>query len=188
MTQPQPGDIMFGPIGGAAGVLVGLGQVILGEVLPDHWEVRHAAVVTFNYKIVQAMPGGAEEVPLTNDQTSSAKYVFVRPAYLTGSQAWEVAHAAQKYIGTPYSFADYAAIAGLHLGFRNGRIRRYVTTSKHMICSQLADQAMSDAGWHVFDDGRLSQDVTPGALYDQMTKMPGKYWIAGKNADFRDLW
>jgi hypothetical protein len=27
---------------------------------------------------------------------------------------------------------------------------------------------LADAGWHVFDDGRLPQDVTPAALYAKM--------------------
>jgi hypothetical protein len=97
------------------------------------------------------------------------------------SMANAVAFVARGYVGTPYSFLDYAAIAGLHAGVKNGPIRRYVKSTGHMICSQLADQAMSDAGWHVFDDGRLPQDVTPAALYRQMMRMPGQYIVGGTN-------
>jgi hypothetical protein len=61
----------------------------------------------------------------------------------------------------------------VHLGIANGPVRRYVTSSKRMICSQLADQAMSDAGFHVFNDGRLPQDVTPSALFAKLLSLPG---------------
>lgn len=38
----QPGDIGFGPIGGLTGLLVGVGQVLLG----DESRFRHVFVVT----------------------------------------------------------------------------------------------------------------------------------------------
>jgi hypothetical protein len=34
-----------------------------------------------------------------------------------------------------------------------------------MICSQLVDTILCRAGYHLFADGRLPQDVTPGALF-----------------------
>jgi hypothetical protein len=34
-----------------------------------------------------------------------------------------------------------------------------------LICSQLVDRACELAGVHLFDDGRLSGQVTPGDLY-----------------------
>jgi hypothetical protein len=34
-----------------------------------------------------------------------------------------------------------------------------------MICSQLADTAAAEGGWHLFEDGRWPGDVTPGDLY-----------------------
>jgi hypothetical protein len=144
-------------------------------------------------KIVQAMPSGAEEIEI-GAEFWTKDYTYIRPAYGTRAAGFhahapldfvqgvlnqdaEVALKARGYVGTPYSFADYAAIAGVHFGIANGPIRRYVTSSKHMICSQLADQTMSDAGWHVFNDGRLPQDVTPAALHAQMRKMPGQFII-----------
>jgi hypothetical protein len=89
----------------------------------------------------------------------------------------EAARCARRYVGVPYSFADYLAIAGRHLLALKPTDRtpldRYVTTSKRMICSQLVDQALADAGYHVFDDGRIPQDVTPAALYRQLLTLPG---------------
>lgn len=174
LDDVQPGDIMFArhvsPM--AADLLILAGQMFLGQPSYPH----HVAVVVAGApdpKIVQAMPSGAEEVDLdsryfTND------YEFIRPDYpprIGLPFGVSVAAAARRYVGVPYSFADYVALAGARVGIRNGWVRRYVTTSKHMICSQLADQSMSDAGWHVFQDGRLPQDVTPGVLRARMIEM-----------------
>jgi hypothetical protein len=180
-----PGDIMFGPIGGGVGVLVGLGQLMLGDVSRKDWKVRHVGVIVQAsanaVSLVQAMPSGAEEVDLGRERWTE-DYVYVRPRYR--SDRWHngdsVAMAARDYVGTPYSFLDYAALAGLHFGIKNGLVRRRVTRSKHMICSQLADQAMTDAGHHVFEDGRLPQDVTPGELYTAMMQQPGQFFIPGR--------
>ena len=191
---------MFGPISGWAGALVGVGQLILGDATPKDWKVRHVAVVTqssgvgfdsFGYpkgpnpKIVQAMPSGAEEIEIGPEHWTP-DFIYVRPLYSDPYQNFVVGEAARRYVGTPYSFLDYAAITGVHLGIKNGPIRRYVTSSRHMICSQLADQAMCDAGFHVFNDGRLSQDVTPSALYRKLTSMRGAHVVPGLTE--RDYW
>lgn len=188
--EVRPGDIMFARHLRPRSVemLVRAGQWTLGETgYPQHVAVVVQAAGPPPWpepaRIVQAMPSGAEEIALTPEHFTK-DYVYVRPAYAVGepfrigyeyrSQGFKVAHAARTYVGTPYSFLDYAAIAGLHLGVENGPIRRYVTTTGHMICSQLADQAMSDAGFHVFDDGRLPQDVVPSALYRQLLSLSGQ--------------
>jgi hypothetical protein len=187
LADLRAGDIMFARkvTPWAADLLILAGQWSLGEPGWPH----HVGVVTeagdldpvlgrFTRwpKMVQAMPSGAEEIEIGPDFWTS-NYVYVRPRYMQDGTALRVservARAARGYIGTPYSFADYAAIEGVHLGIENGPIRRYVTSSKHQICSQLADQSMSDAGFHVFTDGRLPQDVTPGALYKRLLELPG---------------
>lgn len=191
----RPGDFMFGPIGGfIPGVVpVGAGQILLAtrkERLSWRlwWKYRHVAVVvqagvydhqlsrmTAGPRIVQAMPHGAEEIEIGSEHWQDG-YLYVRPPYAGTSTGWpigeRVAYQARRYIDTPYSYLDYVAIEGVHLGIKNGPIRRYVTSSEHMICSQLADQAAADAGWHIFDDGRLPQDVVPAELVRQMISVP----------------
>lgn len=176
----QPGDVMFArhvsPRSVDRGIL--LGQVTLGQagyphhvaVVVEAGQVDVTGVRARRARIVQAMPHGAEEIEIGQEHWTS-DYTYLRPVYRTYEET--VAEAARRYVGTPYSFADYVALAGWHFGVRNGLVRRYVTASKHMICSQLADQAMSDAGFHVFDDGRLPQDVTPSDLYGKLAAMPG---------------
>jgi hypothetical protein len=187
----RPGDIGFSNITGAAGALVWLGQHLLAASEPDEGKIKHVFMVTEPLSdtgghgpwIVQAMPHGAEEIEIGQEYWTD-DFVYVRPDYADQvnpfrpgieyrSQGWRAANAARKYLDTPYSFLDYAAILGLHMGIKNGPIRRYVTTSKHMICSQLVDQALSDAGFHVFDDGRLPQDVMPIELYRALLLIPG---------------
>lgn len=195
IEQLRPGDIGFTNIGGAAGALIWAGQKIVDAASREESKFKHVFAVvsaggseredTFQLsrtRIVQAMPSGAECIEIGQEHWSP-HFVYIRPRYSPhGMEMSErVAQKAMNYVGTPYSFLDYVAIAGLHVGIKNGPIRRRVTSSKRMICSQLADQAMSDAGWHAFTDGRLPQDVTPAALYRQMMTMPGQYIVGGTN-------
>lgn len=201
LADLRPGDVIFPTIKGYAGALVGAGQILLGDATPSEWRVRHVAMVTQADDsdnddwptpafIVQAMPGGAEEVPLTDDSFASG-FPILRPRYTLavlgtggdndpfreGRKNVVAANAARRYVGRPYSFADYAAIAGRHLFALKPTDRtpfdNYVSATGHMICSQLVDQALTDAGYHLFDDGRIPQDVTPAALYRKLKAMPG---------------
>jgi len=181
-----PGDIMFARhvTPWSADLLILAGQTFLGQPgYPHHVGVVVQAakdmygtpgVLRAGPRLMQAMPGGAEDVELTADYWTK-DYAYLRPAYVAGynGMALRVAAAAVSYLGTPYSFLDYAALTALRLGIDPLSVREYVTSSEHMICSQLADQALSDAGFHMFTDGRLPQDVTPSALYGRLLSLPG---------------
>lgn len=186
LADLRPGDVIFPTIAGGAGVLVGAGQIVLGDATPSEWRVRHCAMVTeamhcanrgcdVGPAIVQAMPGGAEQVEIGDAHWSRA-YPVLRMLF-DNSQAERAAAAAQQYVDRPYSILDYGAIAGRHVLALKPTQRTpfddYVTATGHMICSQLVDQALTDAGYHVFDDGRIPQDVTPAALYRQLLALPG---------------
>ena len=163
----QPGDIMFGPIGGfVPGVVpVAAGQLLLADRTARlswrrWWHVRHVGVVVQasrhfegptarspggeyttlpdtdarSYadlealgatvyrtgvitapRLVQAMPSGAEEIDMRVQQHWTADHVYLRPAYqLDESHTYEdelVATHARTYVGTPYGFLTYAALA-----------------------------------------------------------------------------
>jgi hypothetical protein len=177
---------MFGPIGGLAGnLVVGPAQLLLAAAEPgliwrQGWRkwfhIRHVGVLTSPTTMVQAMPRGAEEIELTAKHWTK-DYVYIRPAYTdrfsTGpDQGLRVAKAARGYVGTPYNFATYAAIPAHRAGIPIPHLDRYISSRKDMMCSQLADQCLADAGWHVFEDGRLPQDVTPSELFRKMLVMP----------------
>ena len=137
LADLRPGDIGFGPIKGGAGLLVGLGQAALLEGFRvGRLSIRHVFVVSSGPgpmlsganapfgpllahgnggmyqempKAVEAMPSGAREVHIGNRWTSDYAYVRLPEDY--ASQAEDAAAIARAMIGTPYSFASYAALA-----------------------------------------------------------------------------
>jgi hypothetical protein len=178
MEDLEPGDIGFGPIGGVVGFFVGLGQL----VLRDESRFRHVFVIVDDPSLappvaVEAMPSGARLVSVAERWNES--HVFVRLAGYPAEQRVQVAVHALAMVGTPYGFSDYLALALKRLGLRTPLLDRWISRTNHMgyparaICSQLADFAMTRAGIKVFRDGRLSQNVIPGALFYQLLRIGG---------------
>jgi hypothetical protein len=160
---PRPGDIGLTRIGGIVGVLIGLGQFIMR----DASRYSHVFVVLNDNEVIEAMPGGAIISPLEK-YAGTTKYGSPLAVYLdiklTDEQRASIVENARQLEGTPYSFLDYAALALERFGIKWKWVENYVTSSNHMICSQLADEAYNRANVHLFDDGRLPQKVTPGDL------------------------
>lgn len=158
--QPRPGDIGITRISGWGGRAIRAAQWAAGDGFTDR---EHAYVVT-EYRqglpdvpwIVEAMPGGAKHVrnwhPVSDFLVCPDEY---REA---------VAAAARGYVGVGYSFIDYGALALHRFHLPTPHLRKYIRDSGHMICSQLADQAAADGGWHLFKDNRWPGAVTPGDL------------------------
>lgn len=159
VSDLQPGDIGFSTIGGRVGPWVALGQAMLRDEcwFTHTWIVSEADGA--QARVVEAMPGGAREALLIGNMRCTEGYGWIRLP-LSLSQRASVTEYAQMVRGTPYSFLDYAALA-----FPHTFLRKRVTDSGHMICSQLVDYVLCQAGYHLFTDGRLPQDVTPGALF-----------------------
>lgn len=180
------GDVGFASIRGRVGATILAGQTALDVVnLLRGRRVENAGWITHAYLIVEhrdglaaveAMPAGARLVPLTGIDRCGPGYAYARLPGLTPWQQRRITETAVSLVGTPYSFADYAALTALHLGLPHALLRRYVTTSRRMICSQLVDHVLCSAGMHLFDDGRLPQDVTPGALWWRAAQLGG-VWI-----------
>jgi hypothetical protein len=157
-------------MGGDSGKLIRLGQYLNGDGFGDY---EHAFVFLGNDLIVEAEPKGAKMNALHYDNVMWSAGKFD----LSVKQRMDICNAARGYIGTPYSAMDYFALAAkrLHLGPLIPGLRRYVETSKHMICSQLVDKCYQDAGFQLFKDdqnhgrhdtGRWNGYVTPGSLYE----------------------
>jgi hypothetical protein len=159
-TRPQPGDIGLTQISGTAGRLIRLGQWLNGNGFADY---QHAFLVLPDDRLLEAEPGGARIRPLSSYDDRSVLYVC--PPEYPPAMRKDVCAAAERYVGVPYSFLDYAAIAVHRIHLPVPGLRRYVAATGHMICSQLVDRCYQDAGVHLFDDGRWSGYVTPGALH-----------------------
>jgi uncharacterized protein YycO len=156
--MPQPGDIGLTKIGGVLGWFVYLGQCLIG----DRSKWTHAFVVLHNDMLIEAQPGGALLFPL--DKYKNREVVYVSPDDLTQEQRDAIVAEATMLQGTPYSYADYVALFLELLGIRSKFLRKYVRTSGRLICSQLCDLSYQRGGYHLFDDGRLPMDITPGDL------------------------
>jgi hypothetical protein len=164
-TDPVPGDVGLTRIRGPIGKFIEVGQWINGNGFKDY---EHAFLVLPDEQLIEAEPGGARIAPLA--QYEQCKVVYACPATLTDDQREVICAAAHRYVGVPYSFADYLAIAVHRFHIRVPRLRRYVATSRHMICSQLVDRIYLDAGVRLFTDNRWPGYVTPLALYELLAK------------------
>lgn len=197
LADLRPGDIGFGPIHGAAGLLVNAGQLMLGEGFHvGRLDIRHVFVVTRSgptVGIVEAMPNGARS-DIVGQERWTPEYAYVRLSEDYPGQADDAAGIARAMIGTPYSFASYAALAAWRFGVKTprleGRINRrgpmitdgaWLRSTRGLkplqlpceaICSVLADQAWALTGKQVMPEGTPHQCVTPGALAMALLERP----------------
>lgn len=172
---PIPGDFALTKIGGVTGRLVAAGQALIGDAAP----VQHAFVYVGNGQVVQAMPGGAELIQL--EDASPVVQWSTGHLDLTSEQRAIISANAIWLVGTPYSYLDYASLGLAHFRVRPAWVTNYIASTGHLICSQLVDEVHLRAGVHLFDDGRLPGDVTPGDLWKLLN--PRRV-----TASDRDLW
>lgn len=160
--EPQPGDIGLTRIHGGVGLGIRIGQWLNGDGFADY---EHAFVVVGDVdgydgpQLIEAEPGGARQMPLAVYGADSAIYLHCPELNRSAVAAY-----ALELIGTPYSFLDYGSLALHRLHVPAPLLKRYIRSSGHEICSQLADLAALRGGWHLFEDDRWEGDVTPGDL------------------------
>lgn len=154
---PLPGDFGLCRISGLTGAAVSAGQRLIGSGS----YFTHAFIYVGNGEVIQAQPGGAKRVLLA-EALNGRKRVAYSAFPLSDDERKIIVSAAQWYTGTPYSFLDYLAIADARI-LGSKRLERYVSTTHHMICSQLVDECYRRAGIELFP-GRIPGDVAPGDL------------------------
>jgi hypothetical protein len=201
---------MFGPIGGLAGIGVGIGEFICdGGFRVGPLDVRHVGIVVeasggegpqdiggFDMggiaapRLVQAMPGGAEEVAITYATHWTPRHAYARLVEDYPGQALDAAAVARLMVrhNVAYSPASYAALAAWHWGLATPRLEAWIgrrqAGSYHWpveipgwngpgvgevrlpmeaICSVLADQAWSLTGKKIMSNVP-HQCVTPSTL------------------------
>jgi hypothetical protein len=133
LADLRPGDLGFGPIHGGAGLLVSAGQLLLGEGFRvGDLDIRHVFVVVESLlttgpamKVVEAMPGGAREAWVGADRWTD-QYAYIRLPEDYPGQADDATAIARAMIGTPYSFASYAALAAWRLGMKTPKLERWI--------------------------------------------------------------
>lgn len=166
----RPGTIGLTKIGGDTGLAIRAGQFLVAEIgrakVPpgQAWaDYQHAFVYLGDGQIIEAEPGGARIVPVSE---------YASPYWCTAladghpdAELDAVAEAARTLEGRPYSFLDYAAIAAHALHVPVPGLKAHITATGHLICSQLCDFAYEKAGLHLFSDGRWPGYVDPLDLY-----------------------
>lgn len=124
----RPGDMYIGNIGGAVGVGVALGEIVIGDGFRiGQLSARHVGIVTeaatarggpvgandlMPPRMAQAMPGGAEIITLTKEQHWTPRSAFIRLPEDYPGQALDAAAVAVAMMeaGVAYSPLSYAAI------------------------------------------------------------------------------
>jgi hypothetical protein len=157
MKQIKPGDIGLTRIGGVLGFFISLGQHLAG----DSSRYTHAYIVLDDETVIAAQPGGAR-IDALSDYDNKSVYL---QRDLTDDQRALIVSEARALEGLPYSFLDYLALIMARFGIKPKWLQRYIANTGHMICSQLCDEIYRRAGIHLFNDGRLPQEVTPGDLF-----------------------
>lgn len=115
--------------------------------------------------IVEAMPAGAHEVTwhyAGHDHLWSTGLVKTSP---------KAGKAALAYVGRPYSWLDYAAIAAHAAHLWAPGLKHYLASRKHLVASQLVDRAELDAGVHLFADRRWPGYVRPSDLAELILRI-----------------
>jgi len=162
----RPGDWFCVDSGSFTSKLIRAGEWLNGDGFHDY---EHAAVVTAvrPLTIVEARPSGAAEAAYHYEGCN----IIWSTGLIEPPDREAVVAAARRYVGTPYSFLDYFALALHRLHVPAPGLRPYIASTGHMICSQLVDRCELDGGLHLFADGRWPGYVTPAALADLLLRV-----------------
>ena len=148
------------PEAGDFGVVRTSGFVAWAIRVVTRSKYNHAFICMGDGSVVEAQPGGAvhDALGYTLGNAEFSRIV------LSPQQRERICTAALLCVWTPYGFLDILSIGLLQYGIKPKFIRNRVEHSKNLICSQLVDFCYQLAGVHLFRDGRLPMDVTPGDL------------------------
>lgn len=174
----QPGDILLLRIEGFVGWMIDMMQRINRD--SSYW--THAAVVLDDETVFEAQPGGAVITPLSEyaDRPGSVVSYYQRPKpgnpkeyelqplanVIKPHHRAAIVRDARLLFkkGYKYAYTTYLYLALLRFGLDTNWIKWKVQDPDIGICSQVADLLLADNTIHLFADGRLPYDVTPGDL------------------------
>ncbi len=164
---PRPGDFGLTRVNGAVGIGIRVGQWLNGDGFRDY---EHAFMVVDRGMVVEAEPGGARLTSLSEYLSGGRSGDTVFSSWpLNSLQRVSLCTAARAMVGTPYSALDYFAIAAHRFHLWAPGLKSYVSTSKHVICSQLVDTVYRSCGIELFHDDRWPGYVSPASLLQALT-------------------
>jgi len=168
LVNPEIGDFCCVPVSGPVGKLISFGEWLNGDGFSryDHAEIYVGNPIggyaRYGYTF-SAYPDGATYKPL-DDETRKNALWSTGHFDLTVNQRNNIVEICKSLEGTPYSVLDYFALAEHRFHFPVPFLKDYVSSTKHMICSQLVDLVYKESGVYLFNDGRWPGYVTPADL------------------------
>ncbi|QNJ57667.1 cysteine protease [Streptomyces phage Keanu] len=174
----NPGDVLLLRIEGFVGLMVDVMQRINRD--SSYW--THAAIVLDDDTVFEAQPGGAVITPLSKylDRPGTVVSYYQRPkpgnpkeyelqplsnVIKDHHRAGIVRDARAVFEkGYRYAWSTYFYLALARFGFRPNWVKWAVQQPDQGICSQVCDLILADNTIHLFADGRMPYDVTPGDL------------------------
>ena len=159
--QPKPGDIYLTRFGGPVGRLI---TVLQAVVAFDPSRYSHAGVVLKGGWTISAQwprPTFVTLEQLLADNRGKPVAFIEAPAWADRDR---IVASAISLSNRRYSLWSYLWIGLTRLHIRPAWLRSRVAGDRSLICSALADRAWMLSGVHLFNDGRLLGEVTPGDL------------------------
>lgn len=174
----KPGDILLLRIEGWVGRMIWAMQLINRDT--SFW--THAGVVLDDDTLFEAQPGGAVITPLSvyADRPGSVVRYYQKPKpgipteytltpianFMTDTRRASIVRDARAMFanGYRYAYEVYVYLALYRFGIRPRWVRDAIQDPDAGICSQAADLLVADNAVHLFADGRMPYDVTPGDL------------------------
>lgn len=164
MNIPPAGSIGLVKVEGLVGDAIRVAQLLNDDGFADY---EHAFVLygagpdVENSWIIEAEGGGVVSSRLSKYEGRKVLWLDCPPVYASAMTA-----AAIHYIGVPYSYTDYFAIAAHTLsgGPVSRVLKDLVDKSHHVICSQLAAACADKAGWPLLPADLWPGYVTPAHL------------------------
>jgi len=157
---PHPGDFAVVDTRSRASRRIRLAKALSrgGFTMFDHAVICSRVRRDGTVYIVEAMPSGARENLWHYDDHD---HLWSTGIVKTSRKAGKAALA---YVDTPCGWLDYAAIAAHARHLWGPGHRHYVSSTRHLIGSQLVDRAELDAGVQLFADRRWPGYVRPADL------------------------
>lgn len=158
----SPGRIGLTQIHGGLGAGIRFGQWLNRSGFENY---EHAFLDLGDGTLIQAEPGGAQIRPLSIYAPGNVYWCDNIYEKVPSDVRVRIAEEAKGFKGVKYSFLDYAAISAHRFGLDTDWLERYISSTGHMICSQLVDVSYIRGGYRIFPLTRWDGFVTPGDLY-----------------------
>jgi hypothetical protein len=174
-VEVLPGDFAAVRMSGTSGKIIRIAEYLNGDGFRNYEHAIFFVGGPEDY-ILEADPNGAKIVPFHYDPEGVLWSSGTVRLSLSKAQRNSVESVAENFVGTPYSYLDYLALAAHRLDIPAPGLKSYIANTGHMICSQLVDECRLRLGSHLFADYRWPGYVTPDDLANLILSSDTNNW------------